>query len=115
MLERILDIAADLTGIDPAEIRRKNFIQPAQFPYTTITGANYDSGEYEKALDAARAQIDRQGGKGAGRRRVEDGRAYGPGVADMKSGLVLNVFVAEALARLSPVAPLRWLAGVTHL
>lgn len=31
--------------------------------------------------------------------RVEDGRAYGPGVADMKSGLVLNVFVAEALAR----------------
>lgn len=37
--------------------------------------------------------------------RVEDGRAYGPGVADMKSGLVLNVFVAEALARLGRNAP----------
>jgi glutamate carboxypeptidase len=37
--------------------------------------------------------------------RVEDGRAYGPGVADMKSGLVLNVFVAQALARLGPAAP----------
>ncbi|ESJ21512.1 peptidase M20 [Cupriavidus sp. HPC(L)] len=37
--------------------------------------------------------------------RVEDGRAYGPGVADMKSGLVLNVFVAEALARLGRQAP----------
>ncbi len=55
MLERILDIAADLIGMDPAEMRRKNFIQPEQFPYTTITGANYDSGEYEKALDQALA------------------------------------------------------------
>jgi aerobic carbon-monoxide dehydrogenase large subunit len=51
MLERILDVAADLAGVDPAEIRRKNFIQPEEFPYTTITGANYDSGDYEKALD----------------------------------------------------------------
>lgn len=40
--------------------------------------------------------------------RVEDGRAYGPGVADMKSGLVLNVFVAEAFARCGGLrAPLR--------
>lgn len=37
--------------------------------------------------------------------RIEDGRAYGPGVADMKSGLVLNVFVARALARLGDKAP----------
>ena len=37
----------------PAEIRRVNFLQPGAFPLTTTTGANYDSGEYEKALDAA--------------------------------------------------------------
>lgn len=55
MVERILDIAADELGMDPAEIRRKNFLQPDQFPLTTKTGANYDSGEYEKALDAALA------------------------------------------------------------
>ncbi|MEY2959171.1 MAG: hypothetical protein RLZZ01_1739, partial [Actinomycetota bacterium] len=42
----------DLIGMDPAEIRRVNFMQPDTFPRTTITGANYDSGEYEKALDA---------------------------------------------------------------
>src|SRR5437016_1261125 len=52
LIERVLDIAADKIGMDPAEIRRVNFIQPANFPLTTPTGANYDSGEYEKSLDA---------------------------------------------------------------
>ncbi|MCU1367781.1 MAG: Carbon monoxide dehydrogenase, partial [Ilumatobacteraceae bacterium] len=53
LIERILDVAADKIGMDPAEIRRVNFMQPDSFPRTTITGANYDSGEYENALDAA--------------------------------------------------------------
>ena len=53
LIERVLDVAADQIGIDPAEIRRVNFMKPDTFPRTTITGANYDSGEYEKALDAA--------------------------------------------------------------
>jgi carbon-monoxide dehydrogenase large subunit len=52
LIERVLDVAADRLGIDPAEIRRRNFMSPETFPCTTITGANYDSGEYEKALDA---------------------------------------------------------------
>ncbi len=55
LIERVLDVAADKIGMDPAEIRRVNFMQPDSFPRTTITGANYDSGEYEKALDAALA------------------------------------------------------------
>jgi carbon-monoxide dehydrogenase large subunit len=53
LIERVVDVAADLIGMDPAEIRRINFMQPGSFPLTTITGANYDSGEYEKSLDAA--------------------------------------------------------------
>ncbi|MPY95546.1 MAG: molybdopterin-dependent oxidoreductase [Acidimicrobiia bacterium] len=52
MIERIMDVAADLIDMDPAELRRKNFLKADQFPLTTLTGANYDSGEYEKALDA---------------------------------------------------------------
>jgi carbon-monoxide dehydrogenase large subunit len=54
LMERILDIAADELGIDPVEIRRKNFIPPDAFPYMPNTGlgATYDSGEYAKALDA---------------------------------------------------------------
>jgi carbon-monoxide dehydrogenase large subunit len=52
MVERILDKAAHSIGMDPAELRRKNYIQPDAFPLTTLVGANYDSGEYERALDA---------------------------------------------------------------
>lgn len=58
LIERVLDVAADLIGMDPAEIRRINFMQPDTFPRVTITGANYDSGEYEKALDAVLAASD---------------------------------------------------------
>ena len=53
LIERVLDVAARQIGMDPAEIRRANFLAPESFPLTTPTGANYDSGEYEKALDAA--------------------------------------------------------------
>ena len=52
MVERILDKAAHAIGMDPAELRRKNYIQPDAFPLTTLVGANYDSGEYERSLDA---------------------------------------------------------------
>jgi carbon-monoxide dehydrogenase large subunit len=55
LIERVLDVAADQLGLDPAEIRRRNFLQPGAFPLTTPTGANYDSGEYAKALDAVLA------------------------------------------------------------
>jgi carbon-monoxide dehydrogenase large subunit len=53
LLERILDMLAGELGIDPAEIRRRNFIPPGAFPYRTPTGANYDSGDLGRALDAA--------------------------------------------------------------
>lgn len=57
VLERMMDIAARELGIDPAEIRFKNFIQPDEFPYTTPSGEVYDSGDYpatlRRALEAA--------------------------------------------------------------
>src|SRR6202042_1092174 len=57
LLERIIDIAASELEIDPAEMRRRNYLQPGDFPLTTVTGANYDNGEYENALDAALAAV----------------------------------------------------------
>jgi len=51
MLERMVDLAARELGMDRREIRRKNFIQPDQFPYFIPTGNVYDSGDYELVLD----------------------------------------------------------------
>ncbi len=53
LLERIIDAAADQLGMDPADLRRKNYLKPDAFPLTTNSGAAYDTGEYEKTLDAA--------------------------------------------------------------
>jgi carbon-monoxide dehydrogenase large subunit len=53
LVERLVDMFAAEIGMDPVEVRRKNFIQPDEFPYTTATGVSYDSGDYEAALDKA--------------------------------------------------------------
>jgi aerobic carbon-monoxide dehydrogenase large subunit len=50
-IERVVDKAAHELGIDPLEIRRKNFIQPDQYPYTTPVGLVYDTGNYNATLD----------------------------------------------------------------
>lgn len=52
-VERAMDLVADATGVDPTEVRRVNFIAPDKFPFTTITGERYDTGEYDKALSKA--------------------------------------------------------------
>ena len=51
-IERSMDLFAAEIGMDPAEVRRRNFIAPDAFPYTTPSGATYDSGEYAKSLAA---------------------------------------------------------------
>ncbi|HEX8856369.1 MAG TPA: aerobic carbon-monoxide dehydrogenase large subunit [Thermoleophilaceae bacterium] len=53
VVERMVDVLADELGIDPAELRLKNFIRPEQFPYENKTGWVYDSGEYERAMRKA--------------------------------------------------------------
>ena len=53
LVERLVDMFAAEIGMDAAEVRKKNFVQPSEFPYTTITGVTYDSGNYEAALEKA--------------------------------------------------------------
>jgi carbon-monoxide dehydrogenase large subunit len=53
ILERTMDRIAQELGLDPAEVRRRNFIAPDAFPYTSITGLRYDSGNYQAVLDRA--------------------------------------------------------------
>jgi len=58
VIERTCDLVADATGVDPAEVRRRNFIQPDDFPYDTGLGMlPYDSGNYAPALDKALQQV----------------------------------------------------------
>jgi carbon-monoxide dehydrogenase large subunit len=58
MIERMVDILAHQLGEDPADFRLKNFIRPDQFPYKSPTGWEYDSGNYQAALDKAMTMID---------------------------------------------------------
>jgi carbon-monoxide dehydrogenase large subunit len=51
VIERIMDTIAERLGIDPAEVRRRNLIQPHEFPYATPAGRLYDSGNYPEALE----------------------------------------------------------------
>src|SRR3954454_3602306 len=83
LIERVLDVAADKIGMDPAEIRRVNYMQPQTFPRTTITGANYDSGEYARALDAALEASGYDGlrAEQAARRERGDTKQLGIGVS----------------------------------
>ena len=81
LIERLIQTAAYELGIDPAEMRLRNFIQPEQFPYETPTGFVYDSGDYptalRKALDAA--GYDELRAEQAAAR--EEGRLVGIGIA----------------------------------
>ncbi|MCA9861698.1 MAG: molybdopterin-dependent oxidoreductase [Thermomicrobiales bacterium] len=58
VIERVCDLVADATGVDPADVRRRNFIQPEDFPFDTGIGMlPYDSGNYAPALDRAQEII----------------------------------------------------------
>src|SRR5882762_7425152 len=57
VVERIMDVIARELNLDPVEVRRKNFPAPTEFPFHTATGLDYDSGDYEAALDKAQAII----------------------------------------------------------
>jgi carbon-monoxide dehydrogenase large subunit len=83
ILERVIDVAADELGMDPAELRRKNYLQPDAFPLTTLGGAAYDSGEYERALDAVLAAADYQDllAQQAARRASGDPKQIGIGLS----------------------------------
>ncbi|PYS36401.1 MAG: carbon monoxide dehydrogenase, partial [Acidobacteria bacterium] len=61
LIERIVDVAAQKLKIDPAEIRRKNFPQPKEFPFKTSGGVIYDSANYEGALNRALELADYKG------------------------------------------------------
>ncbi|HMO00334.1 MAG TPA: aerobic carbon-monoxide dehydrogenase large subunit [Miltoncostaeaceae bacterium] len=73
LIERLVQNAALELDMDPAELRARNFIPPEAFPYHSVTGFVYDSGEYQRALDLAMEKV----GYAAFRREQADARAQG--------------------------------------
>src|SRR5262249_3771499 len=63
ILERVIDEAARVTGIDPVKLRRRNLIKPSAMPYKTAVGTTIDSGEFATVLDKALALADYDGFK----------------------------------------------------
>jgi carbon-monoxide dehydrogenase large subunit len=111
VVERLVDRAADELGLDPVELRRRNLIEG--FPHETPTGATYDSGDYERAMDRALAAADyddlRERRRSA--RTDDDGRYLGVGVANYVEST--GGGFESGVVRLDPSGGVTVLAG-TH-
>jgi aerobic carbon-monoxide dehydrogenase large subunit len=83
MIERLMDAAAAELGLPPEELRRRNFIQPDDFPFTTHSKMTYDNGDYDLPLREALRIADVDGARAEQQRRREAGdtRQLGIGIA----------------------------------
>ncbi len=116
LIERVLDVAAAELGIDPAEIRRINFLQPEDFPLVTTTGGTYDSGEYERALDAALAAAGYAQARAdqAARRESGDVKQIGIGVSSyVEVTAPLGLHVEYTKVEFTPDGELNLYAGTS--
>ena len=80
-IERTLDLIANDLGLDPAEVRRRNYVPTGSFPYTTCTGVVYDSGDYSQALERALDLVDYPGWQEKVRQRKPTEPYLGIGLA----------------------------------
>lgn len=80
-IERAMDHLARHLQLDPAEVRRRNFVPPDRFPYRAAGGYTYDTGDYARALDLLLQVADYQGLREEQRRARHEGRLLGIGLA----------------------------------
>lgn len=80
LVERMMDLAAHQLGFDPVDFRLKNYIQPEQYPYTTVNGCVYDSGDLPASLRKALDLIDYEGAKALKDAAVGSGKRIGIGI-----------------------------------
>ncbi|HEX7736726.1 MAG TPA: xanthine dehydrogenase family protein molybdopterin-binding subunit [Ktedonobacteraceae bacterium] len=76
ILERTMDRIAQETGLDPVEVRRRNLIAPEAFPYTTLVGSQYDSGNYQAALEKVIEIGDYAGWRAKQQERRQQGNSH---------------------------------------
>jgi len=81
LIERLIDAGARKLKLDPAEIRRRNFIAPGSFPYRTYLGDTYDSGDFARILDSLLALSDWNGFEKRKAVSKQNGKLRGRGLA----------------------------------
>lgn len=80
VMERLMDMLAQRTGLDPAEVRRRNMIRPEEMPYQTASGSLLDSGDYPGALERALDLVDYAGWRRQQAAARAEGRHIGIGI-----------------------------------
>lgn len=90
-LERLMDTAARQIGMDPAELRRRNFVKPSQMPYTTAMGEKYDSGDFDLFLTKTLEASDWKGFEARKAEAEKRGKLYGRGLASYVEWTSANV------------------------
>ncbi|HKW52414.1 MAG TPA: molybdopterin cofactor-binding domain-containing protein, partial [Stellaceae bacterium] len=109
IIERLIDQAARETGIDRAELRRRNFIAPAAMPHQTKTGWTYDTGEYATALGKCQQLADWQGYEARRKASEGQGRLRGRGVVYYVDNT--GIFNERMEIRFDPSGTLTIMAG----
>lgn len=90
-LERLMDTASRQMGMDPAELRRRNFVKPSQMPYTTAMGEKYDSGDFNLFLTRTLEAADWAGFSARKAEAEGRGKLYGRGLASYVEWTSANV------------------------
>lgn len=120
VVERALDLVAAELGIDPAEVRRRNFPAANEFPFHTATGLDYDSGDYETALKKAQDIIGYANLREEQKKARDEGRLIGIGISTYVEICALGPSAAmpaggweSATVRIEPTGKVTVLTGAS--
>ena len=122
MIERVIDLISRRLDMDPAEVRRKNFVPKDAFPYTSAMGLEYDSGDYQAALDRALELVEYDKLKEEQKRLRAQGTLMGIGIATNVERATMGPSTARvhssggfgsAVVRVDPAGKVTVLTGFT--
>jgi CO/xanthine dehydrogenase Mo-binding subunit len=102
VVERMMDLAAHRLGFDPVEFRLKNYVQPDQYPYTTVNGCVYDSGNLPLSLRKALDLIDYDDARRLQREAAGSGRRIGIGIGSTLDSGTNNFGQARLINKFLP-------------
>jgi carbon-monoxide dehydrogenase large subunit len=114
-MERTMDLIANDLELDPAEVRRRNFIPADAFPYQSATGLTYDSGQYAQGLERALELVDYAGWRDRARQRQPDELLLGIGLATFtkSSGAAGDHRIESARVTIAPSGDITVSTGIS--